>query len=335
MAGCRERILQLHFCGLYMLKKSSQTPAVLKVDQLTKVFPHKGGEFRAVDGVSFDVKKGEILGLLGPNGAGKTTTIQMLLGLMTPTSGSISYFDKPFETNREEILKKINHTSGYAKMPWRLTVRENLNVYCWMYEVENHTQKMNELIDAFEITAFQNSRFQDLSAGQSTRVLLAKAFINTPELVLLDEPTASLDPDISLKIRNYILDEQKKRNMSMLITSHNMREVEEMCDRVVFLHHGKVYAIDTPEGLAKKNQFCELQLMVKDGLKRLIEVVEGHKYSFTLTKRYISITIPEQKVGELLSEMGAKGLQYSEIEIVKPSLEDFFVRVSEEEHEQK
>ncbi|MEO8581031.1 MAG: ABC transporter ATP-binding protein [Patescibacteria group bacterium] len=311
-----------------MAENANKRPVVLSVNELTKSFPGRKSDFLAVDQVSFNVHQGEIVGLLGPNGAGKTTTIQMLLGLMTPTSGGIHYFGLPFELHREEILKKLNHTSGYARMPWRLTVLENLNVYGWMYEVKNHTEKIAELVDAFEIKSFKNKRFQDLSAGQMTRVLLAKAFINTPELVLLDEPTASLDPDISLKIRNYILDEQKKRKMSLVITSHNMHEVEEMCDRVVFLNKGKVYAIDTPDGLAKKNQNCELQLMVRDGLKRLIEVIEGHGFRFSVSKRYIAITLPEQQVGALLSEMGAKGLQYSEIEIVKPSLEDFFVNVS-------
>lgn len=160
-----------------------------------------------------------------------------------------------------------------------------------------------------------------------------KAFINEPELVLLDEPTASLDPDIADKIRTYIVQEQKARNMSLLITSHNMKEVEQMCDRVVFLNRGTVYAIDTPEGLAKRNKFCELQLMVDDGLKRLIKVVEAHSYKFEEKQRYISITLPEESVGTFLSEMGSKGLRYSEIEIVRPSLEDFFLSVSHRKSE--
>jgi ABC-2 type transport system ATP-binding protein len=171
----------------------------------------------------------------------------------------------------------------------------------------------------------------ELSAGQKTRVLLMKAFINEPELVLLDEPTASLDPDIADKIRKYILREQKARNMSMLITSHNMKEVEEMCDNVVFLHHGKIYAIDTPTGLAKRNTSCQLRLMVEDGLKRLVEVVEKHSYPFEVTERSITITLPEDKVGTFLSEMGAKGLKYTEIEILRPSLEDFFLSVSNQQ----
>jgi ABC-2 type transport system ATP-binding protein len=155
-----------------------------------------------------------------------------------------------------------------------------------------------------------------------------KAFINDPELVLLDEPTASLDPDIAEKIRDYILLQQKEREMSLVITSHNMREVEEMCDKVIFLHKGKVYAEDTPEGLAKRNQFCRLELMVKDGLKRLIKVVEKNNLKYIVKKRYIQIDMLEKNVGAFLSEMGNAGLQYTEIEIVRPSLEDFFLSVS-------
>lgn len=329
---CIDETMKIH---PIMAEQSKKTPVVLSVTGLTKRFHEGKSDFLAVNDVSFDVKKGEIIGLLGPNGAGKTTTIQMLLNLMTPTAGEISYFGMPFTEHREEILQKINHTSGYSQMPWRLSVWENINIFAWMYQIKDRSKRIDELADVFETKNLLKKRFVDLSAGQKTRVLLMKAFINEPELVLLDEPTASLDPDIADKIRTYILREQKARNMSMLITSHNMKEVEEMCDRVVFLNHGKVYAIDTPQGLAKRNTMCELQLMVEDGLKRLIEVIESHKFPFKEKQRYISITLPEDKVGTFLSEMGSRGLKYSEIEIVRPSLEDFFLSVSGKQKEAK
>ncbi len=306
-------------------------PVVLSVQHLSKNFHTAKSEFLAVEDVTFEIHKGEIVGLLGPNGAGKTTTIQMLLGLMTPTQGSISYFGLPFNQHREEILQRVNHTSGYAQMPWRLSVYENINIFAWMYGIKNRKQKIYELAEVFGTTKFLKKRFVELSAGQRTRVLLMKAFINEPELVLLDEPTASLDPDIAERIRVYILKEQKARTMSMLITSHNMKEVEQMCDRVVFLNHGKVFAIDTPQGLARRNTMCELQLMVEDGLKRLIEVVESYHYKFEEKQRFISITLPEEKVAVFLSDMGSRGLKFTEIEIVRPSLEDFFLSVSEQE----
>ena len=297
---------------------------VLNVEHLTKKFD----DIFAVDDISFAVKEGEIVGLLGPNGAGKTTTIQMLLGLMTPTSGQISFFGKPLATHREEILQRINASSGYARLPWRLTVFENLQVYGHLYSVRNHKEKIHELAKRFEAEDLLPKKFQDLSAGQMTRVLLIKAFINDPELVLLDEPTASLDPDIAAKIREYILEERKKRKMTILITSHNMGEVEEMCDRVIFLNHGKIYAVDTPRGLARRNRDSEVSLMVKDGLKRLIAITRERGFRFNEKRRFITITLPEVAIAEYLTEAGKRGIEYDEIEIVRPSLEDFFLSVS-------
>lgn len=300
---------------------------VLSVKKLTKEF----GKFTAVSDVSFDVKEGEIVGLLGPNGAGKTTTIQMLLGVTEPTKGEVRYFGKPLLKNREEILQRINHTSGYSRLPWRLTVFENLVVYAYLYEVKNHRQRIREVMEIFELSALANQKYQSLSAGQKTRVSLAKAFINDPEVLLLDEPTASLDPDIAEKSREYLLNESKKRKLAILITSHNMQEVEEMCDRVVFLNHGKVFAIDTPEGLAGRNTQSELQIMVKDGLKRIISSAKSHGYSYEEKNRFITITLPAAHIAQFLTELGGLGVSYNEIEIVKPALEDFFLSVSKEE----
>ncbi len=297
---------------------------VLEVKNLVKSF----GKFTAVNDVSFSVGEGEIVGLLGPNGAGKTTTIQMLLSLMTPTSGTISYFGKSLLTHRSEILQKINCSTGYARLPWRLTVMENLMVYAHLYNVKNKKEKILHLASRFEGMSFLPKKFQDLSAGQMTRVFLMKAFLNDPELVLLDEPTASLDPDIAEKIRDFILEERKRRNLSILITSHNMKEVEEMCDRVVFLSHGKVLATDTPQGLAKRNSQAELSLMVTDGLKRLKERADIKKYVYEEKNRFITLTLPEDDIAAFLTDIGNAGTSFSEIEIERPSLEDFFLSAS-------
>ncbi len=308
------------------LKKESSI--VLDVQHLTKQFSDKGKTFTAVKDVSFTVESGEVVGLLGPNGAGKTTTIQMLLGLMTPTSGSVQYFGKDLKTHREEILQKVNHASGYGKMPWKLTVRENLKVFAWLYNARPVDEKVEEIAKAFDGTRLLDKKFQDMSAGQMTKVMLMKAFISQPELVLLDEPTASLDPDIAENIREYVLKERQKRQLTLLITSHNMKEVEEMCDRVIFLQKGQIKIIDTPKNLAKRNKTTIVKLMVVDGLKRFTQVLDGHKYPYEVHHRFIEITLPTQEVGPLLSEMGQKGLQYSDIEVVRPSLEDFFLSMS-------
>lgn len=299
---------------------------ILEVKELYKKF----GFYTAVDHISFSVEKGEIVGMLGPNGAGKTTTIQMLLGLMTPDAGHINYFDKPLKSHRVEILSRLNHMSGYSYMPWRMSIYENLDVFALLYQVKNRKPKIIDLATRFGVSEFLHKKFQDLSAGQRTRAFLVKAFINDPELVLLDEPTASLDPDIAVQVRTYLLKEQKERNLSIVITSHNMREVEELCDQVVFLHKGKVLAVDTPEGLARRNTQSQLQLMIADGLKRLLEILEMKKYEYLEKSRFISITLPEKDIAEFLLEIAKRGVRYSEIELNKPSLEDFFLSVSKE-----
>jgi ABC-2 type transport system ATP-binding protein len=221
---------------------------VLRVRDLTKRF----GRFTAVDKISFELKKGEILGLLGPNGAGKTTTIQMLLGTLTPTGGEINYFGQDFSAHRSEILDQVNYASAYSNLPWRLTVEENLQVYARMYGVKDRRGRIDRLLHEFDVSELRRKTMDGLSAGQKTRVTLCKAFINYPKLILLDEPTASLDPDIAARVRQFLLAQQREYSVSMLFTSHNMAEVTEVCDRVIFLKQGKIVAQDTPENLAKK-----------------------------------------------------------------------------------
>lgn len=313
------------------MKFRKKQQSVLDVSGLTKVFIDGKTQMTAVNSISFSIYPGEVVGFLGPNGAGKTTTIQMLLGLMTPTAGQIQYFGQSLETHREEILQRINHASGYGRMPWRMKVWENLSVFAHLYSVENVHQRIEELGTAFQAHKLLTKTYQDLSAGQMTRVMLMKAFINNPEMVLLDEPTASLDPDIAEMIREYVLLEQKRRKLTLLITSHNMKEVEAMCDRVIFLQKGQIYAEDTPANLAKRNTTSVVKMVVADGLKRFKEVLDQHHYLYAEQNRSIEVKMPTDQVGHLLSEMGSKGLHYSEIEIIRPSLEDFFLSITKQE----
>ena len=225
--------------------------SLLEVRNLTKTF---GGrtQVTAVDDLSFDLRSGEILGLLGPNGAGKTTTIKMLISTLKPTSGSIVYFGKDFYTNRSDSLQQIGFASTYTSLPPLLTVAENLNVYGCIYGLsksERHT-RIAELLSLFHLEEFGNRRTTTLSAGQRTRVMLVRAFLGRPKLVLLDEPTASLDPEIAEEIREFLLLQLTQHGVSILLTSHNMNEVSKMCDRVLFLKNGKCLALDTPENLA-------------------------------------------------------------------------------------
>ena len=235
---------------------------VLEVKNLSKVFGPPANVFTAVDNISFFVEEGEILGFLGPNGAGKTTTIQMMLGVLTPSGGSINYFGKDLNHNREEILEHVNFSTTYTNLPWALSVRENLTFISYLYDIKNRKKRVEEIVEIFKLGELTNKTMSQLSAGQQTRVNLAKAFVNKPKVLLLDEPTASLDPDIASYIRNIILEDRDLHKTTILWTSHNMAEVEEMCDRVIFINKGKIIADDTPDNLARSIQIAHVELLI-------------------------------------------------------------------------
>ncbi len=228
---------------------------VLQVTNLTKRF----GEFVAVDDVSFTIKPGEILGLLGPNGAGKTTTIHMLLGLITPTSGSISMFGMDLAAHREQILQQVNFSSTYISLPLALTVEENLWVVARLYGMSEINRRVDEVVKKLEMEEFRHKVTRKLSSGQMTRLTLAKAFLTEPKILFLDEPTASLDPDIAHKIRALLKEEQRSTGLSILYTSHNMREMEEMSDRIIFLQRGKIVAEGTAQEIVTRFGQADLE----------------------------------------------------------------------------
>jgi len=201
---------------------------------------------RAVDGVSFSVRKGEILGLLGPNGAGKTTTIHLLLGLVIPDSGDIRIFGMDLEGSRKEILQRVNFSSAYVQLPPNLTVWENLNVFAKLYGIRKPGKRIGKLLDFFDIAGTAGAKTGTLSTGQLTRLNLAKALVNEPEVLFLDEPTASLDPDIAYKVRERLRKIRQEMGTTMIYTSHNMFEIEAMCSRILFLSHGKILLEGTP-----------------------------------------------------------------------------------------
>ncbi len=220
-------------------------PPILQAENLAKTF----GDFTALDGLSFSIAQGESLGLLGVNGAGKTTAMNLLLGLTTPTSGSVRIFGLEFWKHRIEILRQINFSSAYTSLPSNLLVWQNLTVFAKLYGVPRPKQRIEALLEQLDITHLRKSVTGKLSAGESTRVNLAKALLNEPRLLLLDEPTASLDPDIADRVRKLLRKLQKENGLSILYTSHNMRDIEEVCDRLIFLHGGKVLAEGTPSDI--------------------------------------------------------------------------------------
>jgi ABC-2 type transport system ATP-binding protein len=220
---------------------------VVEIKRLKKVFKL----LKAVDDVSFDICRGEILGLLGPNGAGKTTIIHMLLGLTTPTSGDIKVFGLDLKKNRMRIIQDVNFSSSYVSMPNSLTVRESLRVFARLYKVKEKEKRISELIKIFEIEAIADRLIRNISSGHQTRLNLAKSLINNPKVLFLDEPTASLDPDIADKTRSLLKSIKKERNLSILYTSHNMKEMEEMSDRIIFLNKGRIIAEGRPEQIIR------------------------------------------------------------------------------------
>jgi ABC-2 type transport system ATP-binding protein len=219
-------------------------PAIA-VDQLVKVYRAT----RAVDGISFTLEPGSITGLLGGNGAGKTTTIAMILGLVQPTAGSVRVLGALMPRERYRVLERMNFESPYMDMPHRLTVRQNLRVFGRLYAVEALEERIAALARELELTELLDRQTGRLSAGQKTRVALAKALINSPQVLLLDEPTASLDPDTADWVRSHLERFRAERGATVLLASHNMAEVERLCERVIIMKRGRIEDDDTPARL--------------------------------------------------------------------------------------
>jgi ABC-2 type transport system ATP-binding protein len=257
-ANVRRATFRTRSKTFYLFEKVSMptiTTPVLQVRHLQKRF----GDFTAVNDVSFSIRPGEILGLLGPNGAGKTTTIHMLLGLITPTSGSVHVFGMDLETHREEILQQVNFSSTYISMPLALTVEENLWVVARLYGLSDIKRRVDEIVKKLDMEEFRRKITRKLSSGQMTRLTLAKAFLTEPKILFLDEPTASLDPDIAHKIRALLKEERRSAGLSILYTSHNMREMEEMSDRIIFLQRGKIVAEGTAQEIVARFGQADLE----------------------------------------------------------------------------
>jgi ABC-2 type transport system ATP-binding protein len=222
---------------------------VIRVENLRKLF----GTVAAVDGVAFAIERGTTVALLGANGAGKTTTLSMLLGLLLPTSGQIEMLGENMLTDRHRVLPRVNFSSPYVDLPHRLTVRENLVVYGHLYGVPRLDARIGEVADMLAIGALMDRAAGKLSAGQKTRVALAKAMLNAPEILLLDEPTASLDPDSADWVRVMLRDYQRAHGATLLLASHNMTEVERLCDRVLIMKAGRIVDEGSPDSLIARH----------------------------------------------------------------------------------
>jgi ABC-2 type transport system ATP-binding protein len=227
----------------------------LSVRNLKKVY----GELVAVDSISFSVQRKEIVGLLGPNGAGKTTTINMILSVLEPSSGTVEINGVDVWRDRSHALEQTNFAAVYAQLPGNLSVRQNLRIFGMLYGVERLEERIDYLISRFDLVSLADTRTGFLSSGEQTRVAVAKAMLNSPALLLLDEPTASMDPSTARTIRESIKEFVRECGSGVLWTSHNMHEVEEVCDRVLFLSHGKILLEGDPKTLPHKYGKTDLE----------------------------------------------------------------------------
>lgn len=298
---------------------------VLEVEHLVKRY----GEFRAVDGISFRIRRGQVMGFLGPNGAGKTTTIQMLLGITLTNGGTIRYFGKDFFTHRQECLQHINFTSAFNTLLGRISVMENLRVFAGLYGITKPEKKIQELSEYLDTQDIMSARYQDLSSGQKTRINLIKSLLNDPQLLLMDEPTASLDPDIADKTMSLIEQLKRDRNLSILYTSHDMEEITRICDDVIFLDHGKIVAHDTPLNLTKRVKAAQVRLMFDGSKKEIEKYLSENKQEFKFpANNTVTIDTQERKIPGLIFDISKIGIWITDIEIKKPTLEDVFLQIA-------
>jgi ABC-2 type transport system ATP-binding protein len=223
--------------------RTNVTETLLEAKELTKRY----GAVTALDRVSFSIQRGEIFGLLGPNGAGKTTALHILLGVLTPTEGEARVFGLTPDKDRRALYPRINFSSAYVQLPFNLSARQNLDIYARLYGIKNRAEKIHHLLTTFQLTHRADSRTGHLSSGEQTRLNLCKSLLNDPELLFLDEPTASLDPDISDLVRETLKTFQSRSGLTIIYTSHNMAEVESLCNRVLFIHRGKKIIEGTPK----------------------------------------------------------------------------------------
>jgi ABC-2 type transport system ATP-binding protein len=312
-----------------MLQLKADT--VLDVTNLVKVYGGKTPT-RAVDGICFALARGEILGLLGPNGAGKTTTIQMLLSTLTPTSGRIMYFGRSLTEDRDAILARVGYASAYSKLPTHLSIEENLDVFGRLYGLGHAERKarVREMLSQFGIWDLRKRIMAGLSAGQTTRVMLAKAFLARPRIALLDEPTASLDPDIAHEVRDFVRQQRDGEGVSILYTSHNMDEVSEICDRVLFLDSGRIAEVGRPEDLAASVAATRIRFRVDLG--RDVLLLAAGEWELPVRcgddPANVEVEIQENRVSGFLAELASSGVRYSNITLRKPTLEDYFLKLA-------
>jgi ABC-2 type transport system ATP-binding protein len=310
----------------------------LEVKNLRKSFKSKGKKIEAVRDISFNIKKGEILGFLGPNGAGKSTTINMVNGITTPDSGSIRILGKDPKKDWEEVKNNINVASAYEKLTDVLTVKQNLKVYGKLFKVKNVDERIDELTSIFRIKKLINRKASKLSSGEHTRLILCKALINSPKVLFMDECTVGLDPDVAETTRQIVKDYNQNTGASILFTSHYMYEVEELCKRVVFMNKGKIVKIGTPSDIKKtlSRQIIELDVFEKkDELKKYVKEKDFLLVSEQGSIINFEIDTKTHGLGKTLGSIINRGIRFKDLHIKKPDLNDFFIKLARKKEEEE
>lgn len=289
------------------------------------------GMIDALKGLSLDIERGEFFGLLGPNGAGKSTTINILLGLILADGGSIRVFGLDFAAHHIAIRRRMNVAAAFTSLSGVLTVRENLKVYGGIYGVPRLNAKIDELLERFEITELANRKLHYLSSGQHTRVTLCKGLLNDPELLLLDECTLGLDPDIAEKTRRALQEIQREKQTTIIFTSHNMSEVEALCGRIAFLSKGELLRVDTAEHIKRliPHQILVIRFSPGTDLVALqnLNGLPAAEQSGDATLRFV-LDDSEHQLDAVLRQLTRAGGHIAEVQITKPTLEDVFIKVA-------
>jgi ABC-2 type transport system ATP-binding protein len=300
--------------------------SVIELENVSKKFSIKGKDFWALKGVSFSVKEGEIFGLLGPNGAGKTTILNIILGLLVQDFGTVRIFGKDLLKNKD-LMSRINNASGNTRFHWALRSKDILRFYAMIYNIpkEKREAKIEKLVKFFGLEGLGNSKFYLLSTGERMRLTLAKALINEPQLLLLDEPTLGLDPDISLKVREEIERINRKFKTTMILTTHYMQEAEQLASRIGFINRGQIVDMGNTEKV-KLSQFSHYEIFLR--LRHMKDRVFLKARGFRIRGNTISKSIGiDENISEVIGMLVAKRYEIVDIETKKPTLEDYFVKI--------
>lgn len=297
---------------------------IIEVKNLRKSY----GNFEALKGISFELKKGEILGFLGPNGAGKTTTIQILLNIITPNSGTVKIFGLDAFKHREQVLQRMNFTSAYAHLFGSLSIWENLKVFALLYGIKAKEERIMNLLREFNLVQLKDKKAVTLSSGELARAMVVKALLNEPELLLLDEPTSSLDPDMAARLRDIFQEIRARTGVSMLYTSHNMAEIEQICDRVIFLSRGRIVANDTPAKLTALIPDHRLIMRFAARPAALEEFLDEKRLDYEFSGGELVITTSNEAIPRILGGMYKMNFSIRDISIDEPDLEDVFLKIA-------